>query len=449
MSVTVRPIVTVGSTLQPTTSPIPTAAWYGDPSVDLAFPRGWSVTMYQPDLPPPLSKDEILLALRTPVGAPSLRSLATGCRRVVIIVDDLTRPTPVADVLPLTLAELEAAGVSRDQVTILVATGTHGPASAEAIKRKIGASAAGCRLRSHDDLAECPKVGVTSRGTPVHVDSEVRDADLVLGIGGVYPQHSTGFGGGSKLALGVLGRSSIQRLHFGRDGADGRYDVENEFRRDLDDIAAMIGLRWIVMCHVDARRRIVRLVAGDPVLAYPAAAAFSRIRYAAPKPGDADVVISNAYPMDISATFMRSKGVIPLLHARPGASRILVAACPEGVGHHGLFPLDPPTGLARVRRRVAIARARGWRDVRGIVAGRARQVAMRIRRSAPAPSLPIRQPILLYQTVDPVSALPARLSGMVTMPTWSDLIETIETQQGGREELRVVVYVCAPLQVFE
>ena len=75
--------------------------------------------------------------------------------------------------------------------------------------------------------------------------------------------------------------------------------------------------------------------------------------------GDADVVISAAYPIDVSLTFMRSKGIIPLLHAAPGASRVLVAACPEGVGHHGLFPFVPNPQRWRYRHMARRARAHG------------------------------------------------------------------------------------------
>jgi hypothetical protein len=227
---------------------------------------------------------------------------------------------------------------------------------------------------------------------------------------------------------------------------EGRYDVKNDFRADLAEIARMVGLRWTVMVHVNARREIVRLVSGDPEQAYPAAAAFARERYAAPLPGDADVVVSNAYPMDISATFMRSKGVIPLNHAAPGASRLLLAACPEGVGHHGLFPLQPPTGRRRLRQRVEMIRARGWREVARLAVSLARRP---FRARAPAPTGPRRQPILMFQTIDPPTALPRSLPGMRVVETWSDVLDTIRAQQSGRDGLRVVVYPCAPLQVFE
>jgi nickel-dependent lactate racemase len=446
-SVRVRPLAPDMTGLRQIVPLLSTAAWYGDPPLELVFPADWNVVVHEPDLPPPLDGTEIAAAIAAPVAAPTLRSLAAGARRVVVIVDDLTRPTPVELVLPHLLEELESARVTRENVAILVATGTHGPASADAMKRKVGSSAEGCRLVSHDDLADCPKVGTTPMGTPVFVDREVANADLVIGIGGVYPQHSTGFGGGSKLAIGVLGRASISRLHFGHESMEGRYDVDNDFRADLAEIAGMIGLRWMVMVHVNARRQIVRVVSGDPQQAYPAAAAFSRERFRAPLPHDADVVISNAYPMDTSATFMRSKGIIPLLHAPTGASRLLLAACPEGIGHHGLFPIRPSTGLvARLRRRWEMTRARGWPELLRLAASVARRP---FRARAAPPATPQRPPILMYQTADPLVPLPGSLPGVKIVETWPDVLETIRQQQSGKLGLRVVVYPCAPLQVFE
>ncbi len=446
--VRVRPLEGESTGLRLVDPPLSTAAWYGDQPLRLAFPADWSVVVHEPDLPAPLGRDQMRAALRDPVGAPPLAVLAAGARRVVIIVDDLTRPTPAEVVLPLILDELHDAGIERGKVTILVASGTHGPPPVEAMRRKVGASVEGCRLVAHDDLAHNPKVGVSRMGTPVFVDAEVQEADLVIGLGGVYPQHSTGFGGGSKLAIGVLGRATIARLHFGHESMEGRYDVANDFRADLADIAAMIGLRWTVMAHVNARREIVRLVSGDPEAAYPAAAAFSREQFAAPMPAGADVVIANAYPMDISATFMRSKGVIPLLHAPAGASRLLLAACPEGVGHHGLFPLEPPTGIGSLRRRVQMTRARGWPEVARLAMAILRR-PFRARAAAPDAPPPRRLPILMYQTTDAPFPLPAQLPGMEVVATWSDVLDTIRAQQQGRDGLRVVVYACAPLQVFE
>lgn len=422
-----------------------TSAWYGDRELELPFPDSWTVSVHWPKTPRPLSDAQIEQALRRPLGQPPLAQLAQGRSRPAVILDDLTRPTPADRVLPFVLNELAAAGIPAGDVTVVVATGTHGPPTAQALAKKAGLEAAtSCRLIAHDDRRDVVRVGRTSFGTPVLVNRAVAGADLVLGIGGVYPQHSTGFGGGSKLALGVLGRRSITHLHYGHPSMDGSLEIDNDFRHDLDEIARMVGMHTSISAHVDAQRRLVRLVSGAHELYYREAVAFSLSSYSACAPGNADVVISNAYPMDVSLTFMRSKGILPLLRAAPGASRVVVAACPEGVGHHGLFPFMDLPRFARARQ---LAR-RTLVDPRSAPATVRRGVARRLngaRAPAPAAALPIH----LYPPGRPSGSLPAAIPGMTAVYSWDETLARVAREQGGRSELEAVVYPCAPLQVLE
>jgi nickel-dependent lactate racemase len=436
---------------------IRTAAWYGDRELELAFPDGWEVEVHTPRTGPPLSDEQIDAALGDPVGQAPIDLVARDRSRPLIVVDDLTRPTPAARVIPGVLRRLGAAGIPAGDVTILLATGTHRGTAREAFVKKLGPeAAAACRLLVHDDAGDLVKVGRTSFGTPVIVNRAVADSDLVIGVGGVYPQHSTGFGGGAKLALGVLGRASISRLHYGHPSMEGSYDTDNAFRRDLGEIAALIGLRTSVSAHVDADREIVRLVCGDHDRYYADAVAFAREAYLAPLPGDADFVVSNAYPIDVSLTFMRSKGIVPLLHGKPGASRALIAACPEGVGHHGLFPFVPNPQRWRYRHMARRARAQPGLVPRKL-ARRAARVPQQLRRrvgaapqpvAAQRPSAPSR-PIWLHAPGTPPESLPINLPGMTVAASWDDVIDRVRREQEGRDDLKVAVYACAPLHVLD
>ena len=433
------------------------AAWYGDTEIALPVPGGWELELRSPATPVPLSAEELAAAIAAPVGAPRLRELAAGCRRPVILLDDLTRPTPAAAVVPLLLDELGAAGVARDHVTILVGGGTHRPATREAALKKAGSAAAACRLLVHQPRPGV-RIGRTSFGSPVLVDPAVAAADLVLGIGGVYPQHSVGFGGGSKLLLGALAQRSITALHYGHPSVGGTYDAENDFRRDLDEMAAIAGLRWTVSLHVDGDRRIVRAAAGDPLVHHAAAAAFALSTFAAPLPDDADVVVANAYPMDVSLTFARSKGLAPLYHERRGASRILIAACPEGLGYHGLFPyLNGPrleSVVHRLRRLSVIRPAQVPAKLAGRVAARLRPAP----RARPRPGVqgepratpagPPRRPVRLFVPGGGGPDLPPTIPGVERCDDWARLVREVEREQGGRR-LRVAVYTCAPLQCLQ
>ena len=373
----------------------------------------------------------------------------------MIILDDLTRPTPADRVLPIILGQLADAGIERAEVTVLIGGGTHRPATADQALRKVGPSGRACRIVVHDQRRNLVHVGRTSFGSPVIVSREVAASDLLIGVGGVYPQHSVGFGGGAKLLLGVLGRRSIISLHYGHGSVAGTYDIDNDFRRDLDEMAAILAFRQLVTLHVDANRDIVRIACGDFRRHYRQAAAFSRTAYSAPLPAGADVVIANAYPMDVSLTFTRSKGMAPLFRARPGASRVLLAACSEGLGHHGLFPyLNGPRMERQLHqlRRLSVMRpsslpAKVARRIRRRLArGRTRPSAQS--QSTPEGRAPERD-ILFHATDARPGDLPATMPGMSLVESWAALVRAVEAEQGAGRELQVAVYPCAPLHCLD
>jgi lactate racemase len=428
-----------------------TAAWHGDRPLKLTFPDDWRVTTLWPDTAEPLSDAAIVDALEHPIGQPPIRELARGKSRPMVVVDDLTRPTPAGRVVPFVLRQLEEAGIRSDAVTVVMATGAHGAASRDAIENKVGPQAARlCRLVAHDHTRNVVKVGRTSFGTPVIVNREVRDSDLLVGIGGIYPQHSTGFGGGSKLALGVLGTRSISALHYRHPSMHGSYEIENDFRRDLDEVARLIALETTISVQLDCNRAAVRVVSGDHTLYYRDEVSFARNAYRAPGPGTADVVISNAYPIDVSLTFMRSKGVIPLLYAAPRASRIMISACSEGVGHHALFPFMNLPRFAREKHVARVARNAPGALPRKIIGRMARTIRPRRRREHGSSSaLERRNPIWLYPPGRQAGSLPSEIPGMNALFSWREVLEQVMVEQGRQRDLEVIVYPCAPLHVID
>lgn len=438
-------------------------AWYGDEERFLDLPQSWEVTVFVPQTPAPLTDAQIQAAVENPVAGPTLRRAAAGKRRPIIIVDDLTRPTPTDRVIPYVLRELAAAGIPANEVRIILGSGTHGLPASDAVQKKAGReAAASCRLLFHDARARGDQLGRTRFGTPVIVDREVAASDMIIGVGGVYPQHSVGFGGGSKLVLGILARRSIVALHYGHPSVSGSYDTDNEFRRDLDEMARIVGMRTLFAVHIDAARRPVRIAGGDPELIFADAADFARRRYAAPTAvAGSDVVIANAYPIDVSLTFARSKGLLPLAMAPAGASRVLIAACPEGLGMHGLFPY-----LNGSRFEASVHRLRRLSVLRPSTIPRrlARKVGSRLRtqhRPAPAPLPEHRQQfagqiqiapnreVHLWAPLAPPGALPVDMPGLKRANDWNDVVARVTAEHLGQEALRVVVYPCSPIQVLD
>jgi nickel-dependent lactate racemase len=143
-----------------------------------------------------------------PHGAPRLREMVRRDDRVLILIEDGTRGTPVARVLPYVLDELRAAGVPDDAVMLLTAQGTHRKMSDDELGRKLGEFYGRFALAQHDWLDESSlyEFGVASDGTRVTANRLLKDADFVLGLGSIVPHRIKGFSGGAKIVFpGVSG----------------------------------------------------------------------------------------------------------------------------------------------------------------------------------------------------------------------------------------------------
>src|SRR5208282_507354 len=173
-------------------------------------------------------------ALDAPIGCPPLTEMARGKRSAAISVCDITRPAPNREVLPPVLARLEAAGIPRQGITILIATGLHRPATEAEIREICGEEiAARYQVLNHHarELSEHRRLGSTAAGTPVYIDRRFVSADLHITLGFVEPHLMLGYSGGRKLiAPGLAAQESIKVLHsphFMRDPCAAEGSIED------------------------------------------------------------------------------------------------------------------------------------------------------------------------------------------------------------------------------
>jgi nickel-dependent lactate racemase len=424
-----------------------TGVWYGDQALDLEFPRNWEVTILWPDTPPELTESQIVDALEHPTGRPPLRDMCQGAKRPLVIIDDVNRPTPVASVLPAVLRHFRDAGISARDVAILLATGTHAPPKMNSVRNKVGPEvASACKILVHNADQSLAYLGKTRFGTPVLVNKEVTASDFVIGIGGVYPNYTAGYGGGSKLALGVLGFRSILSLHYShRSIGRGLCTDRDTFRADLNEIADMMRIRSMISVQVNADRKPIRIRCGDYLSYYQDEATFARRTYTAPPPGDADVVISNAYPTDLSLTFALMKGAAPLHQCRAESSRILLASCSEGLGGHGLFPVVNVPKLHRYKTYLRFASIRPLVFARKIPSALSTRIGISNENARTIPIRVWKNPVWLYAGTNSAGALPPQAPGVRITKSWSEIVQAIGREQDIARRLKVLVYPCAPL----
>jgi nickel-dependent lactate racemase len=317
---------------------------FGKSGLTVDLPEGFRYRVLEARSAAPLADaaGAIEQALDRPIESPPLRSLAAGKRSAAISVCDITRPAPNRQVLPPLLRRLEQAGIAREGITILIATGLHRPATPAEIREIVGEEVASAyRVVNHDarDLAAHRPLGATTSGTPVYIDERFVAADLHLTLGFIEPHLMLGYSGARKLVVpGLAARETIAVLHspkFMRDPRAVEGSIEdNPLHLEMLEIARMARHDFIVDVTLARDRRIAGVFAGHPVAAHRRGVEFvSRTMLELlEEPVDAVLTTSAGYPLDL--TYYQSiKGITAAAHiVQPGGKILLMAACEEGPG---------------------------------------------------------------------------------------------------------------------
>jgi nickel-dependent lactate racemase len=337
---------------------------WGTDSISLALPETWHVAgVLEPASSAQVvrAQDEVLRALAEPVGMPRLSEWIQPDKKVVIVMDDGSRPTPVAQVLPLVLNELERCGLTRDRLKLVTALGLHRPMEAAEVEQRAGVSDIPWENHDCDDPQKMVFLGTTSRGTPVWINKTVAEADQVISIGCIEPHIIASFGGGYKnIVPGVAGRATVAHNHSLNCTQDtfnmvGQPIASNPMRLDLEEAAGMIAKQphhpqmMILNTILNFRQELIRVAAGDPVAAHRSGVQVSADLYGVKIERQADVVITASAPMDQDLR----QGVKALANTiravRPGGVMINLVRAEEGVGVFGLANQKLPLGKKALR----------------------------------------------------------------------------------------------------
>ena len=282
-------------------------------------------------------EDAVRYALEHPIKSSHLREIVRPGEKIAIISSDITRPMPTWKVMPSLLDELYAAGIRREDITLVFALGSH-RSHTEEERRHLAGERAFSEIRCVDgDPTDCVHMGVTSRGTPVDIVRTVAEADRRICLGNIEYHYFAGYSGGAKAIMpGVSTRAAIQTNHsrMVEDAAcAGKLDG-NPVREDIEEAAAMVGVDFIVNVVLDAHKEIIKAVAGDLVAAHRAGCAFLDTLYRKEIPARADIVLvsQGGAPKDLNL-YQTQKALDNAKHAvKPGGVIVLIGSCKEGLG---------------------------------------------------------------------------------------------------------------------
>src|SRR5690242_20019276 len=137
----------------------------------------------------------VLSAIRNPIGSPTLRELvAKHGKKTLILVDDSTRSTPQSQILPILLDELNAAGVADNDISVMIALGTHRSMNQEERVARVGEAVFG-RVPV-TNLSQKPEdfmdLGVTPLGIPIQVSRQYMETPITIAVGNIIPHMYAG-----------------------------------------------------------------------------------------------------------------------------------------------------------------------------------------------------------------------------------------------------------------
>ena len=308
---------------------------YGNEKKDFSLPKGWNLISAEDKPPVPGVTDpiqEIKRALDHPISSPKIEELARPGMDVVLLFDDLQRPTPVHLALPEILDRLNRAGIPDERITGICALGTHPTPSMEQLKKKVG-DAAFSRLQGHifahdPHASDNVIIGKTHRGTLVEINRHVAFADLIIGVGECMPHPIAGYGGGYKIIMpGVCSYRSVAEHHFSwmrhRNSKVNLLDG-NSFFEEIVDAGRLARLSFKLDFIVNEKKEVIRAFAGDPLAEHREASNYSTSLYLIPLSKLADVTIISAFPLEVGVQATKSL-VMAGFCTRSGGAIIWVA----------------------------------------------------------------------------------------------------------------------------
>jgi nickel-dependent lactate racemase len=295
--------------------------------------------VYEPRAIDEVNEKDLVLArgFDEPYGAPHLRDAVKPTDKVLVLVEDGTRGTPVPRLLKRVIYELWTAGVLDRQIRLLTAQGTHRAMPDAELRQKLGEFYGRFVVSQHDwlDESQLYDFGRTIDGTRVTANRLLAESDFVVGLGSIVPHRIMGFSGGAKIAFpGVSGREMQERCQWeaAQHPSESVMGVaENPMRLRIEEAARLVGLRYIVNLVSDREKKIAGCFVGDPVAAHRAGCKLSREINAAYLPRRADIVLIDTHPADRDF-WQSAKGVYAgTMALRDGGTLIVVAPNPEGV----------------------------------------------------------------------------------------------------------------------
>ncbi|MBP1155005.1 MULTISPECIES: nickel-dependent lactate racemase [unclassified Paenibacillus] len=294
-------------------------------------------------------RSEIRNSIRNPIGTPRLADICRGKESIVIVINDITRPSPSDLFVEEILDELATIQIRDEQVTLVVATGNHRPNTDEELRKMVGDHVfSRVKIINHhsEDENNLVDLGVTKRGLPIVVNRMVAEASVRILTGIITPHQSAGYSGGRKSIMpGVAGIKALMKHHSfpirSYDPILGQMH-NNSFHDEALEAAQRVGVDFIINVVKNSKKEIVSVVAGDLVLAHQEGVRICDESWKITVKHLYDIVITSpgGYPKDFDLHQAQKAVTAAEMVVQKDGVIILVAECRDGVGKFAKWLTD-------------------------------------------------------------------------------------------------------------
>lgn len=313
---------------------------YGKGKINFSLPKAQLMGVLEPNYVSLelLNEEEVLRSMANPIASEPLDKIVRVGEKIVIVTSDITRPLPSYIIMPLLLMKLFSYGINKDDITIVLALGSHRKHTIEEKRRLIGADAYDSGIKIIDsDMDDCVRLGFCNNGTPVDIFRPVAETDRIICLGNIELHYFAGYSGGMKAVMpGVSSHEAIQVNHANmvKTGACAGNIRSNPVRQDIDQILDFINIDFIINVVLDEKKNIIKSFAGHPIQAHRLGCEFLDKMYKIEIKRKADIVIVSpgGFPKDMNI-YQSQKGLDNSRHAvRDGGIIIWCASSGEGFG---------------------------------------------------------------------------------------------------------------------
>lgn len=289
-----------------------------------------------------LSEQEMLInAMDNPIASKKLEELINKDDKVLIVVNDHTRPGPNKAIVKEIINRLLTKITDLKQIKFIIATGSHRESTTEELINILGEEVVEkfeILMHKCKDESSLVYLGKSILDVPIYVNKALQECTFCIVTGLISPHHSAGYSGGRKSIVPGLAGFETLKIHHSLpirpyEPAMG-FIYGNPFHEVALDVAKRTNTRFMVNAVQNPHKQNVAFVAGDLVEAHKKGVEICKHISEVTIGEKADIVIASpgGSPRDRNLYQAQKALSVAETIGKKDCTFILVAECKDGYG---------------------------------------------------------------------------------------------------------------------